>query len=231
MTHSQKIRLVIADDHSVFRAGLKMLLEAYEDMEVIGEVADTNHIQEVVVRLQPDVLILDLTMPGGSSLPHIEKLRRAAPKTRILVLSMHDDLGLVRAALASGASGYVVKAAADTEVAAAIRTVAAGKIFVDLDLDPTQVGSLLVAEKQESPGKAVGPLEGLSEREKAVFLRLAKGHTNQEIADELELSVKTIETYRGRIGVKLGLRSRADFVRFAVELGLIGPESYKSGRA
>lgn len=231
MTQSKKIRLVIADDHSVFRAGLKLLLEAYEDMEVIGEVSDTHQIQEVVVRLQPDILILDLTMPGGSSLPHIEKLRRAAPSTRILVLSMHDDLGLVRAALASGASGYVVKAAADTEVAAAIRTIAAGKTFVDLDLDPTQFGSLLVADKKETQGKAAGPLEGLSDREKSVFLRLAKGHTNQEIADELELSVKTIETYRGRIGVKLGLRSRADFVRFAVELGLIGPESYKTERA
>ncbi|MCC9607987.1 response regulator transcription factor [Blastopirellula sp. JC732] len=231
MTPPKKIRLVVADDHTVFRAGLKLLLEAHDDMEVIGEVADTHHVLDEVVRLRPDVLILDLTMPGGSSVPHIEKIRRAAPETRILVLSMHDDLGLVRAVLASGASGYVVKAAADTEVAAAIRTVASGKIFVDLDLDPTQVGSLLVAERKEPAGKVTGPLEGLSDREKAVFTRLAKGHTNQEIADELELSVKTIETYRGRIGVKLGLRSRADFVRFAIELGLIGPESYSSDSA
>lgn len=228
MSEQKKIGLVIADDHKVFRAGLKLLLQAYEDMEVIGEVSDTDQILEVVTQLRPEVLILDLTMPGGSSLPHIEKLRQAVPETRILVLSMHDDLGLVRAALASGASGYVVKAAADTEVAAAIRTIASGKIFIDLDLDPTQVGLLLVAEKNDTKGKLTGPLQGLSVREKAVFLRLAKGHTNQDIADELELSVKTIETYRGRIGVKLGLRSRADFVRFAIELGLIGPDSFQS---
>lgn len=119
-----------------------------------------------------------------------------------------------------------MKAAADTEVAAAIRAVASGKIFVDLDLDPSQVGTLLVAETEANSDDKKGPLKSLSAREKTVFLQLAKGYTNQEIADELDLSVKTVETYRGRIGVKLGLRSRADFVRFAVELGLIGPGNY-----
>lgn len=226
MSETKKIRLVIADDHSVFRAGLKLLLQMNDDMEVVGEVSDTDHILQEIKRLEPDVLILDLTMPGGSTLPYIESLRRDVPNTRIIVLSMHDDLGLVRAALASGASGYVVKAAADTEVAAAIRAVASGKIFVDLDLDPSQVGSLLVAENDTSADDKKGPLKSLSAREKTVFLQLAKGYTNQEIADELDLSVKTVETYRGRIGVKLGLRSRADFVRFAVELGLIGPGNY-----
>ncbi|PQO46091.1 response regulator transcription factor [Blastopirellula marina] len=226
MNEPTKIRLAIADDHPVFRAGLKLLLQMNDDMEVVGEVSDTGRILEEVKRLEPDVLILDLTMPGGSTLPHIESLRREVPSTRILVLSMHDDLGLVRAALASGASGYVVKAAADTEVTAAIRAVAGGKIFVDLDLDPTQVGSLLAAEQETAADDKKGPLRNLSAREKSVFLQLAKGYTNQEIADELELSVKTVETYRGRIGVKLGLRSRADFIRFAVELGLIGPGNY-----
>ncbi len=226
MSETKKIRLVIADDHSVFRAGLKLLLQMNDDMEVVGEVADTNQILEELKRLKPDVLILDLTMPGGSTLPHIETLRHDVPGTRIIVLSMHDDLSLVRAALASGASGYVVKAAADTEVTAAIRAVASGKIFVDLDLDPSQVGTLLASEGETAADDKKGPLKSLSAREKTVFLQLAKGHTNQEIADELDLSVKTVETYRGRIGVKLGLRSRADFVRFAVELGLLGPGNY-----
>ncbi len=226
MNEQNNIRLVIADDHAVFRAGLKLLLQAHVDLQVVGEVSDVDHLQNAVTELRPDVLVLDLTMPGGSTLPVIEKLRKAIPETRILVLSMHDDLTLVRAALASGASGYVVKAAADTEVVAAIRAVATGKVFVDLDLDASQVGSLLAPEKQSSDQEKSGPLGILSSREKEVFLSLAKGHTNQEIADDLDLSIKTVETYRGRIGVKLGLRTRAEFVRFAVELGLIGPGSY-----
>ncbi|MBI1247824.1 response regulator [bacterium] len=226
MNDAKKIRLVIADDHSVFRSGLKLLLQANQDMEVIGEVADADQILPSVKQWKPDVLILDLSMPGGSSLPYVESLRREVPETRILVLSMHDDLAVVRAALASGASGYVVKAAADTEVATAIRAVASGKMFVDFDFAPGQVGSLLNSDSQSAHDDRQGPLAGLSAREREVFLQLAKGYTNQEIADELDLSVKTVETYRGRIGVKLGLRSRADFVRFAVELGLIGPGNY-----
>lgn len=226
MNDKKNIRLVIADDHAVFRAGLKLLLQTHVDLEVVGEVSDVDQLLSAVAELRPDVLVLDLTMPGGSTLPVIEKLRKTIPETRILVLSMHDDLTLVRAALASGASGYVVKAAADTEVVAAIRAVATGKVFVDLDLDASQVGSLLATEKDWSGKEKAGPLGMLSSREKEVFLSLAKGHTNQEIADELDLSIKTVETYRGRIGVKLGLRTRAEFVRFAVELGLIGPGSY-----
>ncbi|WDI40565.1 response regulator [Bremerella sp. P1] len=226
MNDKNNIRLMIADDHAVFRAGLKLLLQTHDDLEVVGEVSDADELLDAVKQLRPDVLVLDLTMPGGSTLPLIEKLRKAIPETRILVLSMHDDLTLVRAALASGASGYVVKAAADTEVVAAIRAVATGKVFVDLDLDANQVGSLLTAEKDWSGKEKDGPLGSLSSREKEVFLSLAKGHTNQEIADDLDLSIKTVETYRGRIGVKLGLRTRAEFVRFAVELGLIGPGSY-----
>lgn len=226
MNDTKNIRLMIADDHAVFRAGLKLLLQSHVDLEVVGEVSDADQLVDAVSQLRPDVLVLDLTMPGGSTLPLIEKLRKAIPETRILVLSMHDDLTLVRAALASGASGYVVKAAADTEVVAAIRAVATGKVFVDLDLDASQVGSLLTTEKDWSGKEKAGPLGSLSSREKEVFLSLAKGHTNQEIADDLDLSIKTVETYRGRIGVKLGLRTRAEFVRFAVELGLIGPGSY-----
>ncbi|QDU75678.1 Oxygen regulatory protein NreC [Bremerella volcania] len=226
MNEKKNIRLVIADDHAVFRAGLKLLLQSHVDLEVVGEVSDVGQLQAEVSKLRPDVLVLDLTMPGGSTLPVIDDLRQAIPETRILVLSMHDDLTLVRAALASGASGYVVKAAADTEVVAAIRAVATGKVFVDLDLDASQVGNLLTTEKDWSEKEKMGPLGSLSSREKEVFLSLAKGHTNQEIADDLDLSIKTVETYRGRIGVKLGLRTRAEFVRFAVELGLIGPGSY-----
>ncbi len=221
-----KIRLVLADDHTVFRAGLKLLLQAYDDMEVVGEVSDTGELPGVVERLKPDVLVLDLTMPGGSSIPWIERLRRLAPDTRIVVLTMHDDPALVRAALAGGASGFVVKNAADTELVAAIRAVNKGSLFVDLDLPPEQLRILLGAGDERHPDRRQGPLDRLSKREAEVLLLLAQGHTNQQIADELDLSVKTIETYRARIGDKLGLRSRADFIRFAVELGLIGPGKF-----
>lgn len=221
-----KIRLVIADDHTVFRSGLKLLLKAYEDIEVIGEVADTNQLLDSVSRLQPDVLVLDLTMPGGSTIPKIEQLRSSSPDTRIVVLTMHDDPALVRAALAGGANGFVVKAAADTELVAAIRAVAKGKTFVDLDLPPDQMGVLLGGQQGGKQAKSQGPLSCLSKRETEVFLKLAQGYTNQEIADTLDLSVKTIETYRARISEKLGLRSRTDYVRFAIELGLMGPGSF-----
>jgi DNA-binding NarL/FixJ family response regulator len=222
------IRLVLADDHTVFRAGLKLLLQAYEDIEVVGEAADTGELLEVVERLKPDVLVLDLTMPGGSSIPWIERLRRLAPATRIVILTMHDDPALVRAALAGGASGFVVKNAADTELVAAIRAVAKGSLFVDLDLPPDQLRILLGAGTESRSGDRKGPLDRLSKREAEVLLLLAQGHTNQQIAADLDLSVKTIETYRARIGDKLGLRSRADLIRFAVELGLIGPGKFGS---
>lgn len=218
-----KIRIVVADDHTLFRSGLKLLLQAFDDIEVVGEVADTPELFPTVDRLRPDVLVLDLTMPGGTSIPLIDKLRIRVPEMRILVLTMHDDPTLVRAALAGGASGYVVKAAADTDLVAAIRAVVQGQVFVDLDLSPNQLGKLLGAGVTDDSRQLKGPLERLTKREKEVFLLLAHGHTNQDIADELDLSVKTIETYRSRIGEKLGLRTRAELIRFALELDLIGP--------
>lgn len=221
-----KLRLIIADDHAVFRAGLKLLLQAYDDLEVVGEAADTPELLEMVQRLKPDVLILDLTMPSGSSVPIIEKLRATVPEMRIVVLTMHDDPALVRAVLAGGASGYVVKAAADSELVAAIRAVAQGKLFVDLDLQPDELGVLLGTGGKQTEEPSDNPLAVLSKRESEVLVLLAQGHTNQAIAQDLDLSVKTIETYRARIGEKLGLRTRSEIIRFAVELGLVGPGKF-----
>ncbi len=208
-----KIRVLIADDHAVLRAGLRMLLNAQADMEVVGEAGTTHEALHQARAQTPDVLTLDLTMPGGSAIPVIERLRQECPKTRVLVLTMHDDPAYLRTVLAAGGSGYVVKKAADAELLTAIRAVHQGRAFVDLDLRAGAPPAL-----DEPAGSAL-----LSQREREVLGLLAQGHTNQAVADKLFLSVKTIETYRTRIADKLGLRTRAELVRYALETGLLTP--------
>jgi DNA-binding NarL/FixJ family response regulator len=208
-----KIRVLLVDDHAVLRAGVRMLINAQSDMEVCGEAASAVEAITRTEETQPDVVTLDLSMPGGSGLKMIEKLRLAGPKSRILVLTMHDDPAYLRAALAAGCTGYVVKTAADAELLTAIRAVHRGRTFVDMALTE---GGLLAAPTKPGPAGST-----LSEREREVFQLLVQGHTNQAIADKLNLSVKTVETYRARIGDKLGLKSRADMVRYAMETGML----------
>jgi two-component system response regulator NreC len=157
-------------------------------------------------------------MPGGSSIKLIEQLREEGLPTRVLVLTMHDDPAYLRAALAAGSAGYIVKTAADTELLRTIRAVHQGQTVVNVGLPKTPAHPVVAAEPPRSTGFA-----SLSAREQEVCTLLARGHTNQEIADSLFLSVKTIETYRARIAAKLGLRSRAELVRYALEVGLLGP--------
>jgi two-component system, NarL family, response regulator NreC len=213
-----RIRVLLADDHAVLRAGLRLLINAQPDMEVVGEAANTTEARELARALAPDVLTLDLTMPGGSSVQLIERLRQEQPQTRVLVLTMHDDTAYLRAVLAAGGAGYLVKTAADAELLSAIRSVWRGRIFVDVDLNkgtpPAPLGG--------PAGAGAAAVPGLSSREREVLTLLAQGHTNQEIAGRLFLSVKTIETYRGRIAEKLGLRTRAELYRYALETGLLG---------
>jgi two-component system, NarL family, response regulator NreC len=207
----KKIRVLLADDHAILRAGLRMLLDAQPDMAVVAEAADG---QEAILRAsgsQPDVAVVDLTMPGLSGVETLEGLRREVPSTRLLVLTMHDDPGYARLALAAGASGHVIKDADSSELLAAIRTVHRGRTFVQVGADP---GPVLAP--------ALPPLPTLSPRERQVLELLAHGHTNREVADRLSLSVKTVETHRARLSDKLGLHSRADLVRLAIELGLLG---------
>jgi two-component system response regulator NreC len=217
----RKIRVLVADDHAVLRAGLRMLINAQPDMEVVGEAADSHEAAEQVQQRHPDVLTLDLTMPGGSSIKLIERLRQELPRTRVLVLTMHDDPAYLRAVLAAGGAGYVIKSVADTALMGAIRAVCQGRIVVDVNLPPTTIPA-----PPASPADIGAPcpsgFASLSSREREVLRLVAQGHTNQEIAHRLFLSVKTIETYRGRIAHKLGLRSRAELVRYALEIGLLG---------
>jgi DNA-binding NarL/FixJ family response regulator len=220
-----KLRVLLADEHAILRSGLHLLLGAQPDLEVVGEAADVKETLRRACELRPDVLILDLTMPGGSGIRLIEQLRQRCPSVRVLILTMHDDLALVRAALAAGARGYVVKTAADAELVTAIRAVCRGRTFVDLDLSAEQM-PVLLGEADDDEGKARRPADRLSEREREVLLLLAHGYTNQEIADRLDVSVKTVETYRARIGDKLNLRTRPELIRFAIETGLLAPGKF-----
>jgi two-component system response regulator NreC len=194
-----------------------MLIEAQPDMAVIGEAGDGLETLAQVEKLAPDVLLLDLSMPRLGGLTALGRLQQTSPQTRILVLTMHEDEEYLRAALQSGASGYVLKRAAETELLAAIRAVVRGELY----LHPG-VTRLLLDDVLPTP-RSTDPWESLSERERQVLLLVALGHTNAEIAASLSLSVKTVETYRSRGMTKLGLRTRAQLVRSALKKGLLEP--------
>jgi two-component system, NarL family, response regulator NreC len=217
---AKRIRVLIADDHAILRAGLKLLINAQPDMEVVGETADGPETVSEARRLQSDVVVLDLIMPGGRGTGIIERLVRLDPRPSILVLTGYDDPASSRSALQAGASGYIVKKAADVELLTAIRAVHEGRTFVDLTRPADQPGG---RDVRQASGDSVpgGQRRTLSQRQAAVLRLLAQGHTNQEVAEQLAVSVKTIETHRKRLSDRLGLKSRAQLFRFAVEAGLL----------
>lgn len=200
-----KIRLLLADDHAILRAGLRMLLEAQPDMAVVAEAADGEEAVRRALGTRPDVAIIDLTMPGLSGVETLQRLRHELPATRLLVLTMHDDPAYARLAQAAGATGHVVKDADSGVLLAAIRAVHRGQTFVRTGDDRSPAASAPT----------------ISPRERQVLGLLARGHTNREIAARLSLSVKTIETHRARLSDKLDLHNRADLVRLALDLGLL----------
>jgi two-component system response regulator NreC len=209
-----QIRVVIVDDHAVVRSGLRLLLDREDGIEAVDEAANAREALFRVIDHKPDIVLMDVTMPGESGLDVIPKLLDASPETRVLVLSMHDDPGYVRRAFAAGAHGYVLKEAADTEVVAAIREIANGGRYVN----PALGARLVAAEARDEADAEADPL---SEREREVLRLLALGHTNQEIAKLLYISVRTAETHRAHIMQKLGLDSRAELVRYALARGLL----------
>jgi len=208
----KKIRLLLADDHAILRAGLRVLLDAQPDMTVVAEAADGLEAIDRARVNRPDVAVVDLTMPGMSGVQTLERLRREVPATRLLVLTMHDDPAYAGLTLAAGATGHVVKDAESSELLAAIRAVHRGRTFVHTGTGVDDV------EVSESIPTGVPPL---SRRERQVLELLARGHTNREVGQRLSLSVKTIETYRSRLKTKLGLNTRSDLVRLAMDLGLL----------
>ena len=208
------IRILIVDDHAVVRAGLKLLLESEDDLEPVGEAGSARDAIFQARSLKPDVVLMDVVMPDQSGLDVVPTLLHEQPDTKILVLSMQDDPQYVRQAFAAGASGYVLKEAADVEVVAAIREVARGGRYVHPEL-----GARLVSAESEERRRAEE--DPLSDREREVLRLLALGHTNQEIAQQLYISVRTAETHRAHIMQKLRLSSRAELVRHALSQGLL----------
>ena len=207
-------RVLIVDDHAVVRSGLRLVLEAEEDIEPVGEAGSGRDAVFQNRALGPDVILLDVVMPDGSGLDVIPTLLHERPEVKVLVLSMQDDPQYVRQAFASGARGYVLKEAADSELVAAVREVAKGGRYVHPEL-----GARLVAAETEAARRAEE--DPLSDREREVLRLLALGHTNQEIAKQLYLSVRTAETHRAHIMQKLRLSSRAERVRYALAQGLL----------
>ena len=208
------IRILIVDDHAVVRSGLRRVLEAEEDIEVVSEAGTAEEALREARFHRPDVVLMDVVLPGRSGLEVTPDVLKATPETRVLVLSMQDDPRYLREAFSAGASGYVLKEAADTEVVGAVREVAAGRNYVH----PTLGARLAAAEVEEAARAEADPL---SDREREVLRLLALGHTNQEIAKMLYISVRTAETHRAHIMQKLRLDSRADLVRYALDQGLV----------
>ena len=208
------IRVLIVDDHAVVRTGLRRVLDAEPDIETVAEAPSAERAVFEAIETRPDVVLLDVMMPGKSGIEALPSLLQAAPEVRVLILSMQDDPQYVREAFDAGASGYVLKEAADTDVVHAVRAVAAGERYVHPAL-----GARLVTADAEARRRA--DADPLSDREREVLRLLALGHTNQEIGTMLFISVRTAETHRAHIMRKLGLGSRAELVRYALAQGLL----------
>ena len=210
-------RVLIVDDHAVVRAGLKLLVDGQNDLETVGEAGSARDAIFEARSLKPDIVLLDVVMPDQNGIEIVPQLLKETPESKVLVLSMQDEPRYVREAFEAGASGYVLKEAADSELVAAIREVAGGGRYVHPEL-----GARLVAAESEERKRAED--DPLSDREREVLRLLALGHTNQEIAKQLYISVRTAETHRAHIMQKLGLSSRADLVRYALSEGLLQPD-------
>lgn len=216
---AEPIRILLADDHAVLRAGLRLLIDSKTGFRVVGEADTGTEAVEQAEKLQPDLILLDVNMPGMDGLSAIPLLRHKAPDSRILILTMHDDVSYLQQALSAGAAGYVLKKAVDSEVMLAIQTVMRGETYVHSAMTQKLLQKV---EAQETPhDTANDPWKTLSERELDVLRLVALGYTNAEIASELYLSVKTVETYRARGMEKLNLQTRAQLVRAALERGLL----------
>jgi two-component system response regulator NreC len=211
------IRVLIVDDHAVVRSGLRRVLEAENDLEVVGEAGDMRTAVFEAREQKPDVVLMDVVMPGGTGIEATPAVLQEVPEAKVLILSMQDDPLYVREAFAAGASGYVLKEAADTEVVAAVREVAGGGRYVH----PALGARLVAADAEERARVDADPL---SDREHEVLRLLALGHTNQEIAGTLFLSVRTVETHRAHVMQKLRLTTRAELVRYAIDSGLLEDE-------
>lgn len=214
-SHVNMLRILLADDHVVMREGLRSLISSQPDMDVVGEAGNGRAALLKVRELQPDVIVLDISMPELTGIQVTARLQRICQRIRVLVLTAHDDSGYLRQLLEAGAVGYLLKKAAAEELINAIRVVAAGGVY----LDPTMAGK--VVSGYVGKGRLRGQTQGddISEREAEVLRRVAWGYTNKEIAAYLSISVKTVETHKANLMEKLGLKSRVEIVRYALRQG------------
>ncbi len=208
------IRIMLVDDHTVLRSGVRLLLEREEGFEPVGEAESAEAALRALPRVQPDVVVIDIEMPGMGGLEGTTRIKERSSEIRVLVLSMHDQPNDVRRAFDAGADGYLLKSAADEDLIRAIRAVAAGERYVHPSL-----GAALAAPPQSS-----GPLDELTSREREVLRLLALGHTNQEIAERLIVSVRTVESHRAHVMTKLRVTTRAGLVRTALDAGLLNDD-------
>ena len=213
-----KIRVLIADDHAIVREGVKALIGMADDMEVVGEAADGREAIARAQALEPDVAVMDIAMPGLGGLEATLEIRKDNPQAKILVLTQYDDREYIRRFLKAGVSGYVLKKAAGSELTTAIRAVSRGGLVLDPDVAREAM------REQVGPatsGQAADPYEALTDREKQVLKLVAEGHSNKEVAELLDISVKTAMSHREHIMQKLDLHSRTDLIRFAIQQGVI----------
>jgi DNA-binding NarL/FixJ family response regulator len=217
----KKLRILLADDHQMVRDGLRLLIDCQRDMRVVGEASDGKEALRQARDLKPDVVVMDLSMPEVNGLQATKRLKAEQPGIKVVALTVHEDASYLLQLCKAGAAGYVLKRSAGDDLIHAIRTVAAG----GLHFDPTLASKALTGQRGEAPGKAGALVSDLSEREKEVLILLAWGYSNKEIAGDLSLSVKTVETYRVRLCEKLSLRSRTEIVQYALRQGWLN-EAY-----
>ena len=217
---------MVADDHAILRSGLRLLVNAQADMEVVSEAPDGELAVRAARETRPDVALMDLTMPGTGGMRALQEIVRDCPKTRVLVLTMHDDPAYLRSVLSAGASGYVLKRSVDAELLTAIRAVHRGGTFVDPGLANVLVQDVLA--KRGGKARSKRPVNILSEREQQVLKLVAQGYSSKQIAEQILVGVKSVETYRSRLAEKLGLRTRSEVIRFAVQMGLLTPETLEA---
>ncbi len=213
-----KIRVLLADDHTILRAGLRMMLNAQPDIEVVGEASDGRQALAEALRLQPDVVLMDITMPELNGIEATRQIKRALESTRVLILTMHENEEYLFQVLRAGASGYILKEAADTELISAIRVVYSGRFYMSPSAQTMMVGDYLLRVRS---GEERDSYSALTEREREILKLVAEGLTNNQIAERLFISPKTVDTHRTHIMDKLNLHSRAELVKYAMRRGLL----------
>ncbi len=213
-----KIRILLADDHTILRAGLRMMLNAQPDFEVVGEAQDGRQAIQEAQKLQPDVILMDITMPDMNGIEATRQIKKLLPETKVLVLTMHEHDEYVFQALRAGASGYMLKEAADTDLISALRVIQNGQFYLSPTAQSVMVGDYL---QRVRTGEEKDSYSNLTEREREILKLVAEGYTNNQIAERLIISPKTVDTHRTHVMDKLNLHSRAELVKYAMRRGLL----------